>query len=499
MSGRYRGASQAGAEPFTLDNPAPVLATDVVGLQHEDALEAERDNSSDISSSSSDGMYVEWSFLDRALQWQDGEFDEIEELVADIRDAFENHAFDVDQDQLVMRTACERLLSRRLPSFHRAQLLVFIACSEDKEDGSENVEIIRQHVEDAEYWINEVEDAMLAAGLFDSRLRVESLKDTITKMSRSVDEAESESESGTSLSPSPIAETLNSNMPRLPSGLPGWKPSSQPTRANIDRKVTAAKLFERDVADMQAQQAKGKGKWKEKEKGKEVEKEEGKGEEENEKGKGEAKKKKGDASLTVPTGPSTAAESELVLRPFPPRASSRRQEPVGTDAADMPPIIPLVPDQRKKVKAVTFTQGHEDPKEIAPLRPKSRAGAGTPPPLRPKSSMTLRVGASTPPPLLAPQRVDKPLPSLPPAQPPFPTTPAQLIARKRAVSGTPSFAMPTAASSARSDVGSKVKRMKSTSSLFSRFKEGMKEGIVRRQVPRDEDGRPMPKNDDAME
>lgn len=101
-------------------------------------------------------------FLVRTLDWQEGDMNVLDSLMYDL-----SASFQADANEVEMRAACEEPLYRpRLPSLQRAQLLVYIACIEDEEDD----EKIRERIEDAEYWINDAEGHMLAAGLRDPRV-----------------------------------------------------------------------------------------------------------------------------------------------------------------------------------------------------------------------------------------------------------------------------------------------------------------------------------------
>ena len=149
-----------------------------------------------------------------------------------------------------MRAACEELITReRLPSLHRAQLLMFLACTEEDED----VDKIRERIEDAQYWINDVENAMLNAGLQDPR--VAQLQQNIAE-SRSVLTEHEEL-------PSLEQETVESDASLLPSGARGFKKANELKPGDLGSPLTAdekydmiknAQQFEREVAAAQAAQ-----------------------------------------------------------------------------------------------------------------------------------------------------------------------------------------------------------------------------------------------------
>ena len=68
---------------------------------------------------------------------------------------------------------------------HRAQLFIYLACSEhDLADGSEDVAQIREYFDNAQYWTDKVEGIMVIAGLRDQRVNV--LRGKIDSMRRVV-------------------------------------------------------------------------------------------------------------------------------------------------------------------------------------------------------------------------------------------------------------------------------------------------------------------------
>lgn len=144
-----------------------------------------------------------------------------------------------------MRAACEELLVReRLPAFHRAQLLVYMACTEDDKARGK----IRERIEDAQYWINDVEQVMmLETGL--RHPRIDQLQRSITEMRQILNEQEGEVEELP-----PVSETIT--------GRTGFMPASQYGPAERGRELTAdekyqmiknAKQFEADVKAMEGE------------------------------------------------------------------------------------------------------------------------------------------------------------------------------------------------------------------------------------------------------
>lgn len=155
-------------------------------------------------------MDITDTLIERALAWVEGDIEVLEQLVNDLADAFRAKDDEADEDNI--RAVCEELLVReRLPALHRAQLLIWMACTENEDD----VEKMREHVEDAEYWINDVETVMVQAGLYDRR--VEILQNTITDMRADIDEYDDEDDE-----PPPVEDTRESTGPVLPSGKPGF-------------------------------------------------------------------------------------------------------------------------------------------------------------------------------------------------------------------------------------------------------------------------------------
>ncbi|KAK4505652.1 hypothetical protein PRZ48_003617 [Zasmidium cellare] len=86
----------------------------------------------------------------RAEAWKEGDLSTLEELTDDITLAF-NKLNDSNKDDV--RNAVEELLiHEHLPTFHRAQLLVYKAGTEQPNDYPR----IRERLEDAKFWITDL-------------------------------------------------------------------------------------------------------------------------------------------------------------------------------------------------------------------------------------------------------------------------------------------------------------------------------------------------------
>ncbi|KAK3712892.1 hypothetical protein LTR37_008777 [Vermiconidia calcicola] len=195
----------------------------------------------------------------RALDWIEGDMAYLAELAHDVSDAFNS---DEDADRLEMRSACEELLYReRLPAFYRACFLMYMACTEDDED----VEKIRERLEDAQYWVNDVEDLLTNAGLQDSR--VDQLQRNIAASRALIDEYdEDEGDEGDEATAEATVESqavAESKIPLLPSGRKGWIKGSEFKPGDLGPPFTAddrysmmkdVKRYEREVLAAEASQ-----------------------------------------------------------------------------------------------------------------------------------------------------------------------------------------------------------------------------------------------------
>lgn len=129
MSGRYRGASAAGAKPFTLDAPPPIsCAGRVPELRFDDRVDQDRidegsmdEDMPDRDLSHEDPIDEDTtdanpdSFLARAMEWDERDINVLDYLLYDLSALFQANANEVE-----MRTAYEELLYReRLPSLYR--------------------------------------------------------------------------------------------------------------------------------------------------------------------------------------------------------------------------------------------------------------------------------------------------------------------------------------------------------------------------------------------
>ncbi|KAK3724492.1 hypothetical protein LTR37_001116 [Vermiconidia calcicola] len=161
--------------------------------------------------------------------------DELEELGEDISTLFR-----ADTEDLDVRSACEELLAReRLPSLYRAQFLVYMACSEEDGDNTKMLE----RIEDAQYWIDDIDYVMRERGLQDSR--VDKLMDGIAKMRTQITGWIAET-----AKPDPYASVPRSTGPPLLMSAKDVRPETYGPPMSTEEKrkmIQDAKDFERAV------------------------------------------------------------------------------------------------------------------------------------------------------------------------------------------------------------------------------------------------------------
>ncbi|KAF2161336.1 hypothetical protein M409DRAFT_28373 [Zasmidium cellare ATCC 36951] len=106
----------------------------------------------------------------RAQSWQESDLQGLTTLIADITHAYNNLKSNDNNTKPDIRAALEELLLHiNLPTFHRAQLLLYKAGTERPDDWAR----IRERLEDAKYWVVDLRFAVRdggASGVDDERV-----------------------------------------------------------------------------------------------------------------------------------------------------------------------------------------------------------------------------------------------------------------------------------------------------------------------------------------